>query len=210
MKGTDIIGVARHRIQSDGCGIRTLVAFHGCPLRCRYCLNPHCLSKNGKRTVSFDYIADEVYKDELYYKVTNGGVTFGGGEPLLHSDDMLRLITEYGFDEWSIDIETSLNVNVSELEKVYGYIDKWYIDIKDMNPVIYKNYTGIDNHKVKDNLKWLLEHGVCVEDVIIRVPLIAGYNTEDDIRNSIRELKDIGFSRFDVFKYKVEEDCQND
>lgn len=203
MNKMDIIGISRHRIQSDGCGIRTLIGFHGCPLCCKYCLNPQCFSKDGKLAVDFDYVAEEVYKDELYYRITNGGVTFGGGEPLLHSEDMLKLITEYGFNEWNINIETSLNVDPYNLETVYKYIDKWFIDIKDMNPIIYKNYTGIDNSKVKFNLQWMLEHGVGKEDVVIRVPLISGYNTEEDIKNSICELKSIGFSKFDIFRYKI-------
>lgn len=203
MDKMDIIGINRHRIQSDGCGIRTLIGFHDCPLRCKYCLNPQCFSKDRKLTVDFDYVAEEVYKDELYYRITNGGITFGGGEPLLHSEDMLRLITEYRFNEWNINIETSLNVNLYNLETVYKHIDKWFIDIKDMNPVIYKNYTGIDNSKVKSNLKWMVEHEVKKEDVVIRVPLISGYNTEEDIKNSICELKTIGFSQFDIFRYKI-------
>lgn len=204
MDKIDIIGINRHRIQSDGRGIRTLIGFHGCPLHCKYCLNPQCFSKDEKLTVDFDYVAEKVYKDELYYKITNGGVTFGGGEPLLHSEDMLRLITEYGFNEWNINIETSLNVDLYNLETVYEHIDKWFIDIKDMNPVIYKNYTGIDNSKVKSNLRWILEHEVGKEDVVIRVPLISGYNNEQDIKNSICELKNIGFSQFDIFRYKID------
>lgn len=154
-------------------------------------------------TVDFEYVAEEVYKDELYYRITNGGVTFGGDEPLLHSEDMLSLITEHGFNEWNINIETSLNVDLYNLETVYKHIDKWFIDIKDMNPVIYKNYTGIDNSKVKSNLQWMVEHGVRKEDVIIHVPLISRYNSEEDIKNSICELKTIGFSQFDIFRYKI-------
>ena len=42
------------------------------------------------------------------------------------------------------------------------------------------------------------------EDVVIRVPLISGYNTEEDIKNSICELKNIGFSQFDIFRYKID------
>ena len=38
-----IIGIARHRLSTDGEGVTTLVAFHGCPLCCQYCLNPQSL-----------------------------------------------------------------------------------------------------------------------------------------------------------------------
>ena len=42
-----LIGISRHRLTTDGQGVTTLVAFHGCPLRCQYCLNSHCLRPDG-------------------------------------------------------------------------------------------------------------------------------------------------------------------
>ena len=47
MKAVPLIGIARHRLTIDGEGVTTLVAFHGCPLRCKYCLNPTSLQPNG-------------------------------------------------------------------------------------------------------------------------------------------------------------------
>lgn len=79
-----IIGISRHRLSTDGDGVTTLVAFHGCPLRCSYCLNPHSLG-DGERFK--EYSSEELYDvtriDELYFLATGGGVTFGGGEPCL-------------------------------------------------------------------------------------------------------------------------------
>ena len=84
MKSSYLIGISRHRIGVDGEGVTTLVAFHGCPLRCQYCLNPKALSPNG---VWKRYTPEELYnhvkQDELYFCATGGGVTFGGGEPLI-------------------------------------------------------------------------------------------------------------------------------
>ena len=47
MKAVPLIGIARHRLTIDGEGVTTLVAFHGCPLRCKYCLNPTSLQPDG-------------------------------------------------------------------------------------------------------------------------------------------------------------------
>ena len=80
-----MIGISRHRLAIDGEGVTTLVAFHGCPLRCKYCLNPQSLSKDTQcieRTV--EELIDEVRIDQLYFLATGGGITFGGGEPLLN------------------------------------------------------------------------------------------------------------------------------
>ena len=38
-----VAAISRHRLMLDGDGVTTLVVFHGCPLRCRYCLNPYTL-----------------------------------------------------------------------------------------------------------------------------------------------------------------------
>lgn len=54
MKAVPLIGIARHRLTIDGEGVTTLVAFHGCPLRCKYCLNPTSLQPDGVWE-SYDY-----------------------------------------------------------------------------------------------------------------------------------------------------------
>lgn len=91
MKTSYLIGLSRHRIGVDGEGVTTLVAFHGCPLRCQYCLNPKDLSSNG---VWKRYTPEELYnhvkQDDLYFRATGGGVTFGGGEPLMSCKEILH------------------------------------------------------------------------------------------------------------------------
>lgn len=87
MKAVPLIGIARHRLTIDGEGVTTLVAFHGCPLRCKYCLNPTSLQPDGVwESYDCNQLYEEVRKDELYFLASCGGVTFGGGEPLLQSE----------------------------------------------------------------------------------------------------------------------------
>ena len=82
-----IIGVARHRLAVDGQGVTTLVAFHGCTLRCQYCLNAQCLWPDGfSRTATPAELLGEVMIDNLYFLATGGGITFGGGEPAIRSE----------------------------------------------------------------------------------------------------------------------------
>ena len=59
-----IIGIGRHRIGVDGKGVTTLVALHGCPLNCKYCLNPQC-HQDDVRTKLFSpaQLHDVVKKD---------------------------------------------------------------------------------------------------------------------------------------------------
>lgn len=197
-----LIGISRLRMGTDGHGVTTLVASHGCPLRCKYCLNPQSLSDSANVIMkSAEEIMQTLQKDELYYLATNGGVTFGGGEPLLRAE-FIKDVLELGAKQWHITIETSLNVPLQNLVLLFPYIHEYVVDIKDMNPNIYKAYSGSDNERVKSNLRWLIAHGKA-DNITCRIPLIPAFNTLEDQENSKHELEVMGITRFDLFKYKT-------
>ena len=76
MKAAPLIGISRHRLSTDGEGVTTLVAFHGCPLRCKYCLNPQSLYSEGIwKNYDCEQLYEEVRQDELYFLATHGGIT---------------------------------------------------------------------------------------------------------------------------------------
>ena len=205
---TSIFGICRLRIGTDGYGVRTLVAFHGCPLRCRYCLNPDSLkdSEKVKRMLPGE-VMEEVRMDELYYIATNGGITLGGGEPLLNSQ-YIKDILELGANKWSVAVETSLNVPRHHLELLLPYIDEYVVDIKDMNTQIYESYTGKSNSQVKENLKWLVEQGMA-ERILCRIPLIPNYNNASDQEKSKKELSEMGITRFEMFTYLIDKERES-
>lgn len=198
-----IIGLNRHRLAVDGKGVTTLVAFHGCPLRCAYCLNRSCLEPDGAmRTMTTDELLREVMTDDLYFQATGGGICFGGGEPCLRSDFICEFADRMP-PTWKITIETSLNVDKKLVEQLFPKVNQWIVDVKDMNPYIYNRYTGSDNHRVLKNLEWLSRQQTEDGAILLRLPLIAGYNTTEDIEKSRRSLQQMGFSAFDVFQYIV-------
>lgn len=205
MKAVPLIGIARHRLSIDGEGVTTLVAFHGCPLRCQYCLNPASLQPDG---VWKDYDCAKLYErvrqDELYFLASGGGVTFGGGEPLLQSE-FIRGFRYFCGPEWRITVETSLNVPPKSIEELIPIVDSYIVDIKDINQDIYQRYTGQSNERVIQNLRYLIEQGKS-EQIIVRTPLIPAYNTEKDVDHSIERLKEMGITQFDRFTYKTLED----
>ncbi|MBJ2192010.1 MAG: radical SAM protein [Muribaculaceae bacterium] len=197
-----IIGIARHRLSTDGDGVTTLVAFHCCPLSCRYCLNPHSLGDGGRfREYSPEQLYAETRIDELYFLATNGGVTFGGGEPCLRPQ-FIREFRGLCGPEWQLNLETSLNVPIANVEALLPVVNTLIIDIKDMNPDIYHDYTGQNNALVLENLRLITDSGR-QNDCIVRIPLIPGYNTDTDRENSRKALEALGFTRFDLFTYKI-------
>jgi len=198
-----VMGIDRLRMGTDGNGITSLVTFYGCPLKCRFCLNPQCHRDYSNIKLSRpDDVYDMVAIDELYYLATEGGVTFGGGEPLLYSDFIFDIL-ELGAKKWNITIETSLNVSFERIRVLLPYINEIIVDVKDINPQIYERYTQSSNKVVLENLKLLATSGYA-EKMLVRIPLINGYNKQDDIQKSKSFLEDMGYSAFDLFEYKTD------
>lgn len=196
------IAINRHRLTTDGEGVTTLVGFHGCPLHCEYCLNPQCLQADGVWCrLTPGELYSEVEIDDLYFMATGGGICFGGGEPLLRSD-FIKAFAEIMNPEWKLTIETSLNVPLENVKAIASLVQMWYVDIKDMNPDIYKAYGCKENKQVVSNLQWLAANGYA-DKVIIRLPLIPEYNTDEDRQRSQQQLEDMGFTNFDKFNYIV-------
>lgn len=196
------IAINRHRLTTDGEGVTTLVGFHGCPLHCEYCLNPQCLQADGVWCrLTPGELYSEVEIDDLYFVATGGGICFGGGEPLLRSD-FIKAFAEIMNPEWKLTIETSLNVPLENVKTIASLVQMWYVDIKDMNPDIYKAYGCKENKQVVSNLQWLAENGYA-DKVIIRLPLIPEYNTDEDRQRSQQQLEEMGFTNFDKFNYIV-------
>ena len=197
-----LIAINRHRLTTDGEGVTTLVAFHGCPLRCEFCLNAQCLQADGVWCrLTPGELYSEVEIDDLYFMATGGGICFGGGEPLLRSD-FIKAFAEIMNPEWKLTIETSLNVPLENVKAIASLVQMWYVDIKDMNPDIYKAYGCKENKQVISNLQWLAANGYA-DKVIIRLPLIPEYNTDEDRQQSQQQLEKMGFTNFDKFNYIV-------
>lgn len=196
----EIMGINRHRMGTDGKGISTLITFYGCPLNCKYCLNPQCKSESTPCTyIEPNDLVNLLMVDDIYFKSTGGGIVFGGGEPLLNAE-YIKEACDLVPTKWKIRIETSLNVKWDKIELLLPYIDQWIIDIKDSNTEIYKNYTSVDNLKVYDNVL-RLSHKTGKEKLLIRIPKIPNYNTEKNIQESVNLYSNLG--NIDVFKYRI-------
>lgn len=204
MEGVPFIGIDRHRIGIDGVGVTTLAAFHGCPLRCKYCLNHRCLeAPDNLPRYTPEQLYNKVGVDNLYFIATGGGVCFGGGEPLLRVD-FITEFKELCGKSWNLTAETSLQVPREAVEQASEVVGDFIVDIKEGNPDTYKAYTGGDAARAWDNLEWLIQKKG-PEHVIVRVPLIPDFNTEADCDRTAERLKAMGVTRIDRFTYRVQQ-----
>ena len=197
----NVMNISRHRMCTDSKGISTLVTLYGCPLKCEYCINDYCHDENTNTYIlSGEELADILRIDDMYFRMSNGGITFGGGEPLLYADDILDFVLWDMPEGWKVTIETSLNVEWDKVECLAEIVDYWIIDIKDMNPEIYERYTKMGNEKVIYNLK-KLSSIIGKEKIKVRVPNIPGYNTENDVVRS-KEIVEGLAGEVEVFLYR--------
>ena len=196
-----LLALSRLRMGTDGKGVTTLAAGAGCPLSCRYCINRRLLKEAPQKSVTAEELLESVRIDDLYFRATGGGVTFGGGESLLHAEFICRF-RDLCPPEWRIAAETSLAVPREHLLAAISAVDEFIVDCKDMDPDIYRRYTGGDVRLMKKNLEFLL--ALCgAERILVRVPYIPGFNTAEDQARSAEALRKMGVMRLDLFEYVV-------
>ena len=199
-----LLSLVRLRMGTDGSGVTTLVAGAGCPLHCRWCINARLLAEAPAEMVTAETLLERVKIDDLYFRATGGGICFGGGESLLHTD-FIRRFREIAPAEWRITVETSLAVPAENVLHAVDAVDTFIVDCKDMDPGIYHRYTGGDSSLMAENLRLLLQKAG-PDRILVRVPLIPQYNTAEDQKRSAEALRAMGVTRLDLFDYVIREE----
>ena len=187
----------------DGPGIRTVVFFKGCNMRCAWCHNPEtvyagkeilvdpekcigcgqceagCFARakvDSGTEIGVNEMMDKIIEDKSYYGDT-GGVTFSGGEPLLQSAflyDVLLACKERGVHTV---VETNLNADADTVKKIASACDMVFCDFKLFSDTRHIKFTGVSNEKIVTNLQNIYEHGCAY---FVRTPVIAGVNSDTD------------------------------
>lgn len=196
-----ILAVDRLRMVTDGEGVTTLVCSMGCPLRCRLCINPASWDGSSARgALTAEELYEQVKIDSLYFLSTNGGLTFGGGEPLLHSAFLASFMEKYKSTGWVFNVETSLQVPFADIERVIPYVEHYFVDVKDMDPDRYLEYTGGDFNVFYGNLLALKER-VGEGKITVKVPKIPYLHKGTEQKENEEVLKNLGFSDIMLFDY---------
>lgn len=204
-KTIKILGINRHRLKTDGKGVTTLVALPGCPLRCEYCINKEFLQQTERlQEVTIEKLIEKLSDDHCYFVYTGGGVTFGGGEPLLQMESIVSFLNACP-EEWNLTIETSLNVPYVHESLLQSERVSFIIDIKSMNKDIYERYTGKSQEQTIHNLKEIAKQ-VAGGRYYVRLPRIPGYTTKVHIDESVEALCALGINKnnIQIFDYVVE------
>ncbi len=127
---------------------------------------------------SVEEIMTEIEKERVFFDQSGGGVTFSGGEPLMHAGFLVRLLDECRRRGIHSAVDTAGLANTEILLEVARHTDLFLYDLKMMDSERHRKWTGVPNEKILENLKTLADAGA---NIIIRIPLIGGVN--DDTEN---------------------------
>ena len=141
---------------------------------------PHDAREICGREYTVDEVLHEILKDRLIYENSGGGVTFSGGECMLHInflEEILRKCKEQGIHT---AVDTAGHLPLEYFERIIPYTDLFLYDVKISDTEKHKQYVGVGNELILSNLSRLLSHG---SRVIVRTPVIVGVNdSEEEIR----------------------------
>ena len=136
----------------DGLGIRSVVFLSGCPLRCLYCHNPDSWVKTSGEQRTVTDVINEVKKYTTFHKASGGGVTFTGGEPFTQAKFLTQLLKSCKENDIHTALDTSGYTSAENAKQALQYTDLLMLDIKSINPAVYKKLTGVKIDKTLDML----------------------------------------------------------
>lgn len=218
---------------NDGQGMRTVIFFKGCPLRCAWCSTPEsqcmneevcyqsqrctgcgrCITACPQNALSVDeetgriirnrvlctncaacvkvcpakaqgvygkqmtlaQVMKQIYRDEVFYFHSGGGVTLSGGDVLLQAEFARKILQACKESGIHTAAELDLFGPYEKIQMLLPFLDVLYVDVKMMDPESHKKWTGQDNRGILENLRRVSE--ACGKDALhVRVPLVPGVN----------------------------------
>ena len=239
-----IFDIKRYAI-NDGPGIRVVIFFKGCNLRCTWCHNPESISAKAEKmyapakcikcgtcveacpenaitltnegivtnpelckmcgkcaevcptkaiemsgkVMTVPEIMDIIEKERIFFDQSGGGVTFSGGEPLVHKKMLIELLDECGKRGIHRAVDTAGNVSTETILEVAKRTDLFLYDLKIMDSALHWKWIQAGNERILHNLKVISGIGA---HVIIRIPLIGGVNdTDENIEQTAKFISEL-------------------
>ena len=174
----------RHQLRRESC------------VRCMACAETHCpaLAAAGETRRAEDVMA-EVLRDRPFYQASGGGMTLSGGEPFFQEAFALKLLRLAREAQVHTCVETCGFAPLSVLEQAARWVDLFLYDIKLTDPALHRQWTGVSNDRILENLRALDKMGA---KTVLRCPVIPGVNDTPahfqgvaKIANSLTHLQEI-------------------
>lgn len=164
----------------DGPGIRFIVFFQGCPLRCRYCHNPDTWAPGAGRRASAGELMREIESCRNF--ICDGGVTLSGGEPLLQPEFALALLRECRAAGFHTAVDTAGSLPLDKTRAVIDAADLLLLDIKALDPGLCRRLTGQGPENTLATLDYCEKTG---RPVWIRHVIVPGWTLEPGLLRAL-------------------------
>ncbi len=166
--------------------------------RCAYECPTTALKVAGKK-VTVDEVMDEIERSTIYHDTSSGGVTLSGGEPFQQFEFMEELVDRCKERDIHVTLDTCGHVEPEKFDSIKDKIDLFLFDLKIMDEGLHREYTGVNNDWILENLKSLLKE----DEVIIRFPIIPDItDTEENISSMLEFLSPFkGVKEIDILPY---------
>ena len=179
----------------DGPGIRTVVFFNECHLRCIYCHNPEMWCKQENNMTSDELVEKILHNKEYFGK--SCGVTFSGGEPLLHVAFLIEVSKKLKEYNIHIALDTA-GVGIGKYEELLNYIDLIIFDVKHTTQEGYKKVTRIDTD---ESLKFLDVANKLNKKFWVRQVVVPGIMDNEEYLYSLKEFLDKNINNIEKIEF---------
>jgi pyruvate formate lyase activating enzyme len=174
---------------------------------CKTCKTRECIESCPSRAIKFtgkylslDELIGRIKPNLSFYKNSNGGVTFSGGEPFLQTEfikDFIEHTSSFGL---SVGVETCGMFDWQEVCEIADKFDFFYYDLKCLERELHKSYTGITNDVILTNLENLSK--LCADKITASVPVVPGFNdTEIQIKAIAGYCTELGIKKLRLLPY---------
>lgn len=144
-------------------------------------------------------VLEEILKDSAFFARSGGGVTLGGGEPLVQPEFAAALLQSCGEHGLHRAVETAGSIPWDILAQVVPHADLFLFDVKHIDPVKLERFTGGDATLIQRNLDSLSRR---TKHLVVRIPIVPGFNdTEAEVRSIARGLHHRGISELHLLPY---------
>lgn len=186
----------------DGPGIRTVVFFRGCRMRCKWCHNPEAQPFGPRDArISVDNVLLHVLRDKAYYASSHGGVTLSGGEPLLQQPaSLVELVSCLKRENIHVTIETAGDAPWAAFAACLPFVDLFLVDLKTAgDDDRHVRLTARHFAPVEDNLRRLAAANATV---LFRMCIVPGHNDSDESIAAVAELlTSLGQDSIELLRY---------
>ena len=163
----------------DGPGIRFVIFFQGCPMRCLYCHNPDTWNTAPNQQISAEELLEQYQRNAEFYH--HGGITATGGEPMLQMPFLTELFTKAK----GAGIHTCLDTSgicfdpahPEKTEKLLAATDLIMLDIKHIDDGMHRRLTGHSNANILAFAEYVSEQRI---PLWIRHVIVPGWTDDAD------------------------------